>query len=106
MVVATPANTAQTRRCPGCGGDQYIYIMLLKSKLKMQHRFLVMGLIQIPGTLVRFWRCDTSTCMVSEDAGTKWVPAPIEDPEPVREHIVYRLRALREKGWRFFEWEK
>lgn len=100
----TAANTPQTRRCPGCGGSQKIYIKQLPPRSSRDKRLLVMGLMEIRGTLVRFWRCETPTCIVSEDAGTKWVELP--ESEPVRDHIVYRLKALREKGWRFFEWEK
>lgn len=77
---------------------------LVPSRYKEQHRFLVMGMIQIRGTLMRTWTCDT--CTMIDDAGTKWVETPSKESEPVRDHIVYRLRGLRDKGWRFFEWEK
>lgn len=104
--VATKANTPQLRTCPGCGGPQRLHVNLLKSKHREQWRFLVMGMVELRGTMVRFWRCETPTCMVSEDAGTKWVETPVKESEPVRQHIVFRLKALRQKGWRFFEWQK
>lgn len=101
MVVATAANTPQTRACPACGAPQTAHLYLLREKDKRKHRFLVMGLIQIRGTVIRAWTCDNGHV---HDGGTKFVEVPA--PEPVREHIVFRLKGLREKGWRFFEWEK
>lgn len=100
-MVATAANTAQTRPCPNCGSPQTAHLWLLHEMDKRKHRLLVMGMIQIRGTIIRAWTCDNGHV---QDGGTKFVEVP--EPFPVREHIVFRLKGLREKGWRFFEWEK
>lgn len=102
-MVATAANTAQTRACAtqGCMERQTAHLHLLREMDKRRHRFLVMGLVQIRGTVIRAWTCPDGHV---HDGGTKFVEVPA--PEPVRDHIVFRLKGLREKGWRFFEWEK
>lgn len=101
MVVLTAANTPSTKVCPECSGTVRIRMKLIKSKLKIQKRFLVMGLIEIPGTIMRIWSCDN--CGLYEDAGTKWVGAPA--PDPVRPEIVNAIRRLRNAGHKFFDWE-
>ena len=80
-----------------------MHLWLLREMDRRKYRFLVMGLLQIRGTVIRAWKCDLDADHV-HDGGTKFVEVP--EPLPVRDHIVFRLKGLREKGWRFFEWEK
>lgn len=102
MVVATAANSAQSRKCVECGCPQIVKLKLSKSRNRKKWRFLVMGLITIPGTILRAWHCDN--CGRYEDAGTRWVEVPA--PDPIRPEIVNAIRRLRKAGHRFFDWEK
>ena len=74
---------------------------LIPSRNKIQHRFLVMGLVQVRGTMMMLWACDS--CNHYGDAGTKWVTVPESDP--VRPEIVNAIRRLRNAGHKFFDWE-
>lgn len=102
MVVETAANSARPRTCEDCGGSQIVKLQLSKSRNRLKWRFLVMGLITIPGTILRAWHCEG--CGRYDDAGTRWVDVP--RPDPVRPEIVNAIRRLRNAGHRFFDWEK
>lgn len=101
MVVLTAANTARPRNCEDCGGSQIIKLKLSKSRNRRRWRFLVMGLVSIPGTILRAWHCEN--CGRYDDAGTRWVDVPA--PDPVRPEIVNAIRRLRNAGHKFFDWE-